>query len=229
MKKETKKLSEILFETAQPEWDKAVAENFVVEMAQGTLDPARFRKYMIQDYIYLVEYIEILELIREQAGKHSGEAHIETLSETDLEKFLDRVISETNSELNRVHIPKMEELGISESEISQVSKIKVISDYIDYMKTLVKNEGLLIGLVALLQCSWGYAYIAQTAENTYRDTIRISAYKSWFDAYSCDDYVKANQDWVDMVDSLAQVEGSARSVEVFKQCAEFETKLWGEL
>jgi len=213
MEKETReqKLSERLYEAAKPEWDKAAAQNFVIEMARGTLDPARFRTYMLQDYLYLIEYVQILELIKTQLES----------------EFVDKAIAETKREMQSVHIPNMKKIGITESEIKNATKIKEIADYLDYMKTQTKAGGPLVGLVALLQCSWGYAYIAQTVGEKYRQAIETSAYKSWFDAYSSDSYQRANREWIHIVDRLAEGKEEQMLIETFVRCAEFETLLWG--
>ena len=54
------KLSERLYDGAIELWRVAADKPFVREMALGTLDEKRFRHYMIQDYFYLLDYIEIL-------------------------------------------------------------------------------------------------------------------------------------------------------------------------
>lgn len=222
MEKETReqKLSERLYEAAKPEWDKAAAKNFVIEMARGTLDPARFRTYMLQDYLYLIEYVQILELIKTQLEKQA-----ETSSK--IREFVDKAIAETKREMQSVHIPNMKKIGITESEIKNATKIKEIADYLDYMKTQTKTGGPLVGLVSLLQCSWGYAYIAQTVGEKYQQAIETSAYKSWFDAYSSDSYQRANREWIRIVDRLAEVKEEQMLIETFVRCAEFETLLWG--
>jgi thiaminase/transcriptional activator TenA len=56
-------------------------------MATGTLGESLFRNYMIQDYLYLLEYIEILRQIRELA------------KEAALRDFIQNVISETEMRL----------------------------------------------------------------------------------------------------------------------------------
>ena len=60
------KLSEILFANTREIWDEACEKDFVVQMAKGTLSHERFKNYMIQDYLYLLDYIEILCFIRNQ-------------------------------------------------------------------------------------------------------------------------------------------------------------------
>ena len=58
------KFSDILYAHAKDLWEEAAEKPFVIAMADGTLDPARFRYYMLQDYLYLLDYIDILRSIR---------------------------------------------------------------------------------------------------------------------------------------------------------------------
>ena len=55
------KLSEILYERALPIWREAEEKPFVLEMAKGTLAEGKFKRYMLQDYLYLQDYSDILK------------------------------------------------------------------------------------------------------------------------------------------------------------------------
>ena len=82
-----KNFSSVLYEKARPLWAESAEKSFVRSMADGTLAPERFRVYMLQDYLYLHDYIDILKRIRGYA------------EDTGLEDFLDSVIRETENEL----------------------------------------------------------------------------------------------------------------------------------
>ena len=61
------KLSELFFAKTKELWDEAANKPFVIEMAKGTLDADLFKRYMLQDYLYLQDYIAILKDIWEIA------------------------------------------------------------------------------------------------------------------------------------------------------------------
>ena len=63
------KLSERLFESTKPFWDKAAQNPFVIAMADGTLGKENFKAYMLQDYYYLNDYISILEHMESKAER----------------------------------------------------------------------------------------------------------------------------------------------------------------
>lgn len=211
------KLSERLYEGAVELWRVAAGKPFVREMALGTLDEERFRHYMIQDYFYLLDYIEILKSIREQT------------QDAELVDFLQNVINETEHETYRVHLPYMRKMGVSDEEIRGAVKIPEITGYTGYMREQIRTNGLTAGLTALLQCSWLYAYIAERNVSEYADGIAASPYRFWFDAYTCEAYINANQMWIDVLDRETASIGSDEAAllnEIFRTCAEYENRLW---
>ena len=58
------KISDMLYQAAPDLWDEAADKPFVKAMAEGSLDEGLFRRYMIQDYLYLLDYIDTLRLIQ---------------------------------------------------------------------------------------------------------------------------------------------------------------------
>ncbi len=214
------KLSNVLYESVQELWAQAANKPFVVEMAKGVLDERRYRHYMIQDYLYLLDYIDILERIRERTD------------DLALEEFIGFVIAQTNKETMQVHVPHMRALDITEDDVNRCPKSTAIIEYIDYMRRQVEEEGVLAGLTAQLQCSWVYAYIGQCMVQKYSAQIAASPYRGWFEAYTCEDYVVANQKWIDVLDAQAAgiQDGEAKQLcEIFQTCAAYENRLWDEL
>ena len=210
----------MLYEAAQDLWGEAAEKSFVREMAEGSLDEGLFRRYMIQDYLYLLDYIDILSFVRSQTEDEC------------LRHFLQSVIKETENETYRVHIPHMRRIGVSDAEIEETVKVPVISEYTGYMREQTREHGILAGLTALLQCSWLYAYIGEkmTAEHSEKNT--ASPYRFWFDAYTCKEYTDANRMWIDTLDREAEgISGDTATLlnNIFRTCAEYENKLWDEL
>ena len=214
------KFSTVLFESVKDLWDQAANKPFVTEMARGVLKEQRYRYYMIQDYLYLLEYIDILGSICERSD------------DPELKEFISFVIEQTKKETMQVHVPNMRDMGITDEEITACPMSREIADYTDYMRRQVRNEGVLAGLTAQLQCSWVYAYIGTRMMKQYPDEISRSPYRSWFEAYTCDDYICANQKWIDILDEKAKgVAGdeAAKLCTIFRTCAEYENSFWDML
>ena len=211
------KYTQTLFEKAEDLWKEAAENPFVTEMAEGTLEIDRFRNYMLQDYLYLLDYIDILKCM------------LKYTDDPFLGDFLLDVIQETERETNRVHLPNMKKAGITQEQIKNCSLVPEAAEYLQYMRNLLPQEGLLAGLTALLQCSWAYAYIGQNVSAKYREELSRSPYKSWFDAYTCPEYIEANQKWIDLLDKeTADIPSNlAEKLRlIFRKCAEYENRFW---
>ena len=87
------KLTELLFSKAKEIWDQATEKPFVIEMAKGTLSDDLYKRYQLQDYLYLQEYIGILNRIKEFSNSD------------EITGFLDAIINEVIEELDHVHLP----------------------------------------------------------------------------------------------------------------------------
>ena len=214
------KFSDILYEHAEDLWEEAAEKPFVVEMAEGNLSPDRFRFYMLQDYLYLQDYVDILKSIQSYTNEPS------------LRAFLDRIIEGTEQETYRVHVPNMRKIGVSDEDIRNAERTGVIAEYIEYMREQLRDSGLLAGLTALLQCSWIYAYIGRKVTEKYSEQLKDSPYRSWFIAYTCPEYVEANQIWIDVLDRETEGIGQEERDElcrIFRQCAIYENQFWDAL
>ncbi len=186
------KLTDKLFLQAEDLWEEAADKPFVRKMADGTLPAAAFRNYMLQDYLYLQDYMDILRLTLDRA------------EDPDLAGFIRRTIDETERETYRVHLPNMKALGITDVEIKTCIRCGVIREYVEYMRSWLEKYGLLAGLTALLQCSWAYVYIGRKASDQNRDAILSSPYRSWFDAYTSEDYIRSNDMWIKALNDMSR-------------------------
>ena len=195
----TGRLSERLLLAAEGAWQEAMKKQFLLEMADGTLSPERFRYYMLIDYLYLTEYIKTLRIIEERSD------------EPEIGSFLQDTIGATEEDIAKTAMPRKAE------------------NYIRYMRGLALERPILESLTALLDCSWAYAYIAEHMIERYGEMIQNSRYRDWFMAYTTKEYVDSNQAWIDMVDSLAEAVDEERREElcrIFVTCAGYENAFW---
>ena len=119
------KLSQTLYARAEKIWPRYLCHPFVTQMADGTLPPEKFRYYMLQDYLYLKDYVKIFAAIIQKAD--------------DFEqiRFLSGELADTIGETFRTHIPYMKRLGITEEEISTAPCTSVFTNAI--VKTSYSN------------------------------------------------------------------------------------------
>ena len=210
-------LTEILYGSVKDRWERTLDKPFVREMAEGSLEEEKFKNYMVQDYYYLKDYIVTLQLIQEKAGPG------------DVGTFLGNIITAVKDELEAVHIPNMKKLGITDDKLNDHERAKENSEYAGYQKKIVEDGGVIAGLAAMLHCSWMYAFIGTTMKKRYPEQIAHSPYKEWFDAYSSDEYLNANQMWIDKLDEVSEGIDDNRIEElcdIFRNCADHEDSFW---
>lgn len=220
VKEKTMKLSDTLFLKTKDLWKESAEKPFVLAMAKGTLEEELFKSYTVQDYLYLMEYVEILKRIR-------------SLTENaKVGDFVDALIEGILKEVESVHLPSIKKYGITEEEVKSCKKISAITDYLQYLTKCIDNYGYKGGLTALLQCSWLYAYIGETVSKKYAKEIASSPYRTWFEAYTSESYISANQTWIVIIDTLGidpENEEAEEMSNIFRQCATYENKLWDAL
>ena len=170
------KLSQKIAVLAEKLWPRYLCHPFITHMADGTLPLEKFRYYMLQDYLYLRDYTKILAAILQKA---------DTFEQI---RFLSGEIESTLGETYRTHIPYMQRLGITEEEICQAHTHIDNCAYSHYMLCETQNGNVLTGLVALLNCSWSYAYIAEQMVKRYPNALQNENYGSWFAGYVSEEY-----------------------------------------
>ena len=211
------KLSERIYEHAEKIWPRYLCHPFVTQMADGTLPQEKFRYYMLQDYLYLRDYVKIFAAIIPKAD--------------DFEqiRFLSGELAGTIDETFRTHIPYMKRLGITEEEIRGAHAHIDISAYTHYMICEAQMGDVLTGLVTLLNCSWSYAYIAEQMVKRYPNALQNENYGSWFAGYVSEEYRKTNQALIDRIDTLAvsiDEEETQKLCEIFEKCCLFDLRFW---
>lgn len=211
------KLSEIIWARAEKIWPRYLEHPFVVQMADGTLPTDRFRYYMLQDYLYLKDYVKIFAAILQKSD--------------DFEqiRFLCGEMSNTIGETFRTHLPYMRRLGITNEEIERATPHIDNSAYSHYMLCEAQSGDVLTGLVTLLNCSWSYAYIAEEMTRRFPNALSDERYGAWFAGYVSEEYRKTNRALIDRIDALAasiDEEKTRKLCEIFEKCCLFDLRFW---
>ncbi len=214
------RFSDTLFAITEDLWKEALDKPFVKKMADGSLEKHLYANYMLQDYLYLQDYVEILKRI------------LSMVEDPALREYLKKILLQTETETEHVHLPEMKKLGITEADIKNATKEQVLQEYTDYMLLQPEHLGMIAGLVALLQCSWGYAYLAREISDRHPQAVAVSPYREWFAAYTDPAYTEANRLWIEAVDRETKDQDPKQAeqlCEIFQTCARYENRFWDAL
>ena len=213
------KLSEKMYNSVVDIWECYLNHPFVNEMAAGTLPTEKFHNYMLQDYAYLKDYVKIFACCLLKSN---------TIDDI---RFFSKNIEDVMSEIDRVHVPNMKKLGITDREIKSVVPTIENTSYSHFMICEAEMGDLLTCLVSLLCCSWTYAFIGENMVKKYPHALN-NKYGQWFKGYTCKEYIDTNNDLINRVDEMSKdisdekVEGLCK---LFRKCSEYELSFWNML
>ncbi|MBM6829968.1 thiaminase II [Anaerotignum lactatifermentans] len=210
------KLTQRLYESVKEIWQGYLEQPFVKELAEGTLDPAKFRFYMIQDYRYLLQYAKVFAL---------GVAKAE--DEELMRRFACMVHDVLDGEM-KVHKSYMARLGITEEEVAATKTALDNQSYTSYMLDEAYKGGCLEILMSVLACAWSYQVIGEH-HATIPGALEHPLYGEWVQGYCSAEYRASTQEIIDCVDALGAditPEREAALTEIFVNCSRYETKFW---
>lgn len=210
------KFTDYLLERVTPIWDSYYTHPFIEEIGKGTLPVEKFRFYIVQDYIYLLDYAKVFAL---GVVKAKDEYTMQEFS-----KLLDGIL---NSEMG-THRHYVNKLNITSEEVANTKASLANISYTKYMLAEAFTGGMAEITVALLACSWSYyliglylASIPGAKENEF--------YGNWINTYSGDDY-KIMNDWLlDLTDKYCEnlsEDTKEKLVDLFINTSKYEYMFW---
>ncbi|MDQ0300632.1 thiaminase/transcriptional activator TenA [Salibacterium salarium] len=208
--------SERLYEKVKPIWEKNHNHPFVQKMGKGTLDKDKFRYFMIQDYLYLIEYAKLFAIGAVKA------TDVKTMGE--FAKMLDTTLN-TEMALHRQYAKKF---NISEEELEQAKPAAVTVSYTHYMLAVGQNGGLAELVASLLPCMWSYAEIGKSLQQI-PGASEHEFYGEWISMYADDEFQELAQWTINLLDQLAEEkpEHELRHLEeMFLTTTRFEYMFW---
>lgn len=211
------KTSDILLSETEKLWSEYNEHPFVKGIEKGTLNEERFRYYIIQDYLYLIEYAKIFGL---------GVAKAESLETLKLfTSYINAIVSgETD-----IHRGYMKRLKISEEEIMSAKPSLNSLSYTSYMLRIAYEGGEAEILSAILACALSYEYIAKNIVKNNPESLNHLFYGDWIKGYSDIDYRKNNISLKNTFDKLTEGLPENRITvfsDIFKKCSEYELLFW---
>jgi len=193
-----------LREAAAPVWERQVAHPFVVGIGDGTLPEDRFRFYVRQDYLFLIDYGRLLALGAARAPRLDWMRRFAGLAQSVLE---------TEMDLHREFAARW---GVTDLEAVQVEP--ATAAYCNFLLRTASLGDFSELAAAVLPCMWSYAEIGATLRPT------SDRYREWIDMYASEEFGELAA-WarsiVDDVDGDEDRMGAA-----FAASCEHELRFW---
>ncbi|AFC32462.1 transcriptional activator tenA [Paenibacillus mucilaginosus 3016] len=197
-------------------WRQNHSHPFVREMGAGTLDRDKFRFYMIQDYLYLIDYAKLFALGAVKANDLAT-----------MEKFAALLHSTLHEEM-ALHRAYAARFGISEEELETAEPSPITLAYSHYMLHAAQNGSLAELVAALLPCMWSYWEIGKELSRI-PGAADHEDYGEWIRMYSSEEFEALAQWCIGLLDELAEGRSEAelaRLEEIFLNTTRYEYMFW---
>jgi thiaminase (transcriptional activator TenA) len=196
-------------------WEAQHEHPFVRGIGDGTLDPERFRFYVRQDYLFLIEYGRVLALACARAPR------LELM-----ERFADLAQATLRTEMD-LHRAYAAEWGISRGDLERERPHPATRAYTDFLlRTAALGDfGELVA--ALLPCMWGYSELGQRLAQGGRPT--DERYARWIEMYAGEEFAELARWCREVCDQFADGAGEEtreRMEEAFLASSRHELEFW---
>ena len=200
---------------AAPIWRAQHEHPFVRGIGDGTLDLERFKHWVRQDYLFLIEYCRLFGLAAARAPD------LQTLT-----RFADLLQATARTEMD-LHRAYAGEFGISTAELEAEPMAPTTRAYTDFLIRVAATGDFAELAAALLPCMWGFSEIGQAL--AARPLPAEPRYAKWIQMYADPDFA-ALADWCRaLVDRLADgvsEEQRRRMEDAFVTSSRYELQFW---
>ena len=211
------KTTQRLLDASKEIWAGYHVHPFVSGIADGTLDREKFQFYMIQDYMYLIDYAKVFTI---------GVAKARDMEAMQL--FAGYMSQILDVEMD-IHKSYMQRLGIPLDEAEKAPVALDNLSYTSYMLRVAYEEGPGEIAAAILSCALSYEVIAQEMVRADPICVDHPFYGEWVQGYAGPGFAQANQKLVELLERLTADYSEAqlqRLEDIFIACSRFEAGFW---
>lgn len=208
---------ERLLNAAKDIWDGYHRHPFVEGLKYGNLDLEKFRRYMIQDYWYLMEYTKVFAI-----GVAKSRS-IETMKM--FAKYIQAIL---DGEVN-VHNGYMADFGITKAELERTPIALNNRSYTNYMLSVAYMGGEAEVLTAIFSCAYSYEVIAARIVAEVPSAPDHPRYGRWVRGYITPRYTGNNIILMEILEKLTEhyTEQQLQYLEeIFVACSRYEAAFW---
>jgi thiaminase/transcriptional activator TenA len=199
-------------------WERYVAHPFVVALGEGTLPEPAFRHYLIQDYLFLIQFARAYAL----AGYKSTDL-------ADLRAAAAAVSNIVDTEMP-LHVGYCAGWGLTEAQMAAEPEDMETMAYTRFVLERGLAGDRLDLDTALIPCVVGYAEVAQRLLASPRTKLEGNPYKAWIEAYSSPEYRQVAATAIANLDRQAAARGGearyASLLSTFTAASRLEEAFW---
>ncbi|KAI9846499.1 MAG: hypothetical protein M1837_003919 [Sclerophora amabilis] len=197
-------------------WKQHTEHEFVQRIADAALPLEAFKFYLIQDYLYLVQFARANALA---AYKAKNMDDITASAE---------IVLHINREMS-LHLDYCKEMGLERQDVEGHQESQACTAYTRYVLDVGHSEDWLALQVAFAPCLLGYGAIAKRLHDDPKTVREGNRYFKWIENYVAEDYTNAVKIGSAMLENKALKQSPSRIeelVKIFVQATQMETGFW---
>lgn len=210
-------ITDKLLDSVKEIWAGYHTHPFVTGIGDGSLDRNKFRFYMIQDYLYLIDYTRVFAI---------GAAKARDLSVMKL--FASSTHNILDGEMD-IHRAYMKRLGITREDAENTPVSLDNRSYTSYMLRAAYEGGEKEVMAAILSCALSYEEIAKEILKKNLDADKHPFYGEWVSGYASEEYHMENENLIRLMNRLAAdctPAQEAQLTDIFTACSRYEMAFW---
>ena len=169
------------------EWSEYTDHKFLSNLVNNKLPDKNFKKYLVQDYIFLQQFLKILAL-----SVYKSNSFEEINRSVNFIKGIDQEI--------KLHVSFCKKWKIPLKSLNNIKVERANSAYTDHVLNVGKNGNNLDIFSSLSPCIIGYGEIGFKLSKI--KNWKKSKYSSWIKMYSSKEYQQVAKDNIDYLDIL---------------------------
>ena len=200
--------------SCKKEWSEYTEHRFLEELVYDKLSKRKFQNYLIQDYIFLQQFLKILSLCAYKSKNYQ-----------ELQRYINFIIGISN-EIN-LHISYCNKWKISQRLLNSMKVEKSNLDYTEYVLKIGKRGDNFDILTCLSPCIIGYGEIGYKLSKI--KNWKKSKYRSWVEMYASKEYQEVAKDNINYLDKLKRDNPSKKFrnlKKLFKKSTILERNFW---
>lgn len=199
------------------DWSHYVHHPFLQQLAAGTLPGKAFRRYLTQDYLFLIHFARSYALLVSK---------LRTLPEMRVAAAsLTAILAELP-----LHVRYCAKWGIGEAEIAAEPEAAETVNYTRYVLDIGHAGDALDLVAALMPCVAGYAEIGLRLLHDPQTRFDNNPYTDWIRNYGDEGYLSSVSESINLLETLWQQRGAesrfAELSEIFNTATRLEANFW---
>jgi thiaminase/transcriptional activator TenA len=200
------------------EWQRYARHPFTDAMGDGSLPEAAFRHYLVQDYLFLIEFARAYALAVYKsptlADMREGAAGLSAILDVEM----------------GLHVKLCAAWGLTQGDLERAPPEPETLAYTRYVLDAGMRGDLLSLKVALSPCVIGYAEIATRLASAGRGNDSQNPYRAWIAEYASEPYANVAAAARDHLDRLARryltPDREAELLTIFREATRLEADFW---